>query len=153
MNYQKEPVDGNQLISEIQLLLKKQVEETGTEMMCEQLPVLHTYKIPLQQVFQNIISNAIKYSQPDVPPKIFIRVKEREEQWEFSIEDNGIGIEKDFHDKIFVIFQRLLYKTEASGSGIGLAITKKIIEFLGGKIWVQSTVGSGSTFYFSIPKE
>lgn len=153
MNYQKEEVDSNLLIQEIRLLLRKQVEETGTEIICASLPVLNTYKIPLQQVFQNIISNAIKYSRPDVPPQIRISVKETCEHWEFSIEDNGIGIEKDFHAKIFVIFQRLLYKAEASGSGIGLAITKKIVEFLGGKIWVSSIVGSGSTFYFTIPKQ
>jgi light-regulated signal transduction histidine kinase (bacteriophytochrome) len=88
-----------------------------------------------------------------VPPIIEIKCHDKNEYWEFSISDNGIGIESDYHEKIFVIFQRLHNKDEYSGTGIGLAICRKIIESLGGKIWITSVLNEGSTFYFTIPKQ
>ena len=116
------------------------------------LPVIHSYRAPIRQVFQNLISNALKYSKEYIDVKIHIAVNEYPDHWQFSVTDNGIGIHPDYFDKIFVLFQRLHTKTEYSGTGIGLAVTKKIVEHLGGKIWVESSEGKGSIFYFTLPR-
>jgi signal transduction histidine kinase len=102
-------------------------------------------------LFQNIISNGLKYHRPDIKPIITIRVIKTIKEWEFIISDNGIGIEEQYFNKIFEIFQRLHNKDEYSGTGIGLAITRKIIDNLGGKIWLTSEFGKGSSFHFTIP--
>jgi signal transduction histidine kinase len=104
------------------------------------------------QVFQNLISNAVKYSKESLAPEVNITSRESAAFWEFSVQDNGIGMDADHFDKIFVIFQRLHTKDKFSGSGIGLAIVKKIIENLGGKIWVESELGKGTTFFFTLKK-
>ena len=109
--------------------------------------------LPLRQVFQNLIGNALKYCKQDTPVHIKISVNELADHWQFSVADNGIGIDKEYFDRIFVIFQRLHNKDEYSGTGLGLAITKKIIENMGGKIWLSSEEGKGSTFYFTILKQ
>ena len=106
----------------------------------------------MRQVFQNLISNALKYRAQEHSPLIRINCEEQEHCWLFSVSDNGIGIDKEFHNKIFVIFQRLHNRDQYSGTGIGLSITKKIVENMGGKIWVESEPGVGSTFYFTLPK-
>jgi light-regulated signal transduction histidine kinase (bacteriophytochrome) len=108
--------------------------------------------LPYTQVFHNLINNAIKYSRNGIKPEIHISGKEFADEWVISVSDNGIGIEKDYFDKIFTLFQRLHKKNEYSGTGMGLSIVKKIIEKQGGKIWLESTIGEGSTFRFSIPK-
>jgi light-regulated signal transduction histidine kinase (bacteriophytochrome) len=104
------------------------------------------------QIFQNLISNAIKYSKQNIPPVIQIHVEDTKDYWTFSIQDNGIGINNEYFDKIFIIFQRLHTKEEYSGTGMGLAIVKKIIDNMGGRIWVESEPEIGSTFIFTIPK-
>ncbi len=147
-----EDVDLNKLVDEIIALYRKQIEEKQAVITIDELPTLHIYKTPLRQVFQNLISNSLKYHRPGDVPKITISCKEHENQWEFSVQDNGIGIEAEYFDKIFIIFQRLHNKDEYSGTGMGLAITKKLIENMGGKIWVESADGKGSTFYFTILK-
>jgi light-regulated signal transduction histidine kinase (bacteriophytochrome) len=116
------------------------------------MPCVWGDKVQVTQLFQNLLSNALKYHS-DQPPAIVIRAKEEPNFWQFSIEDNGIGIESQFFDKIFIIFQRLHNKSEYSGTGIGLAICKKIVERHGGKIWVESVPQKGSTFYFTISKK
>lgn len=152
LNAQKEPIDLNQLISEVCLFQKKSIEEKSAEIHVGTLPVIVSERAPLLQVFQNLVSNALKYSREEVPPVISIRFEELPDSWVFSVKDNGIGIEEEYFDKIFVIFQRLHGRNEYSGTGIGLAIVKKIVENLGGRIWVQSEPGKGSVFSFSIPK-
>ncbi|MGZ3755541.1 MAG: PAS domain S-box protein [Mucilaginibacter sp.] len=148
-----EPIETSQVVNEILALYRKQIEEQRAKITLKNLPVVHTYRIPLRQVFQNLISNGLKYQAPGNIPEIEISCADHKDHWEFSVQDNGIGIDSEFFDKIFIIFQRLHNKDEYSGTGMGLAVTKKIIENLGGKISVRSVEGKGSTFYFTLSKE
>ncbi|PRX49808.1 PAS domain-containing protein [Salegentibacter salegens] len=147
-----EDVSIAEILEEITQLYRKRIEERKAKIISENLPVIKAPKSPIRQVFQNIISNALKYSKEDISPEISIDFKETENFWEFSIKDNGIGIDKEYFDRIFVIFQRLHHRDEYSGTGMGLAVTKKIIENLGGKIWVESQEEKGSIFHFTIAK-
>lgn len=142
----------NEIVEEIKVLHGKQIEELNAIIHVEKLPVLKNFKTPIRQLFQNLIGNSLKYHKKDTPPEISITSKDNGDVWEFCIKDNGIGIDPQFFDKIFTIFQRLHNKDEYSGTGIGLAITKKIIDNMGGKIWVESMIDNGSSFYFTIPK-
>lgn len=148
-----EEVDINILIRDILALYRKQIDEKHAKVKFDTLPAMATYKTSLRQVFQNLISNGLKYSQNGVPPLIQIGCSDDDKQWVFSVKDNGIGIDPEYFEKIFIIFQRLHNKSEYSGTGMGLAVTKKIIESMGGKIWVESAEGQGSTFYFTILKK
>jgi PAS domain S-box-containing protein len=148
-----EEIDLNELIGDINILFRKEIEEKKAVIRFDELPVLTGYSAPLRQVFQNVIGNALKYCRQDVPVEIAITAHELADHWHYSVADNGIGIDKEYFDRIFVIFQRLHNRDEYSGTGLGLAITKKIIENMGGKIWVSSEEGKGSTFYFTILKQ
>jgi signal transduction histidine kinase len=106
----------------------------------------------LEQVFQNLISNAIKYRRPGVPPEIRISARTDADAWVFAIGDNGVGIDERQKENVFQIFRRL-HGREIPGNGIGLALSKRIVEAHGGSIWVESVPGVGSTFYFRIPKQ
>ena len=147
-----EMIDLNKLISDINILFKKQIQEEKATIVFNDLPVIEFYKTPLRQVLQNLIGNSLKYHKKNVAPEIEIKCEELPAVWKFSIKDNGIGISQDYFEKIFIIFQRLHNKEEYSGTGMGLAITKKIIENMGGKIWLTSVLGQGSTFNFTILK-
>lgn len=147
-----ENINLNELIREIKILFRKEIEEKKAEVQFSELPSLYGYSSPLRQVFQNLIANALKYCRDDTSPQIRIDAEESDQYWQFSISDNGIGIEKEYFERIFVIFQRLHNKEKYQGTGMGLAITKKIIENLGGSIWLSSEEGQGSTFYFTILK-
>jgi PAS domain S-box-containing protein len=146
-----EQVDADLLVQDIILLLQRQINESRGIIVRENLPVITGFKTPLKQVFQNLISNALKYRNKHVPPEIVISSCETDTHWEFSVSDNGIGISEEYFVKIFELFQRLHTKEEYSGTGIGLSITKKIVENMGGRIWVSSTPGKGSKFSFSVP--
>jgi light-regulated signal transduction histidine kinase (bacteriophytochrome) len=152
MDGANELLDLNGIVEEITSLYKKQVEEKNAIIEVAELPVISGYKASIRQIFQNLISNALKYSSNVGQILIKISVIESEQYWQFSVADNGIGISPEYFDKIFVLFQRLHKREEFSGTGIGLAITKKVIESYGGKIWVTSEPGKGSTFYFTIKK-
>jgi PAS domain S-box-containing protein len=130
--------------------LKPVVDETHAEISSQPLPTLRVDGGQLVQVFQNLISNAIKFHS-SAPPKIEIAAEEKDGQWLFSIKDNGIGIEPQYLDRIFVLFRRLHGLMEYPGTGIGLAICRKIVERHGGRIWAESAPGAGSIFYFTIP--
>jgi light-regulated signal transduction histidine kinase (bacteriophytochrome) len=106
----------------------------------------------ITQVIHSLLDNAIKYSKEGIPPKININVFEKENEWVFVIKDNGIGIDPEFFDKIFVIFQRLHNRDKYEGTGIGLSIAKKHVESLGGRIWVESDPEEGSSFHFTVAK-
>ncbi len=127
------------------------IKDTNTKIVLENLPIINSYS-ELKLVFQNLITNAIKFRNTETQPVIEIAAKNSVTEWLFSVKDNGIGIEKEYFDRIFIIFQRLHSQKEYSGSGIGLAHCKKIIEMHGGTIFVKSVPGNGSTFYFTIPK-
>lgn len=144
-------VDLNIVCLEATALFREQIEISGAEIEAGHLPVVKGKKTQLQQVFQNLISNALKYRSAD-PPKIKISCSEVNSQWRFEFRDNGIGIDPQFHERIFQIFQRLHSKSQYSGTGIGLAICKKIIEQHGGRIWVESAPEKGSAFIFTMTK-
>ncbi len=148
-----ENIDLKELIQEIQILNRKKIEERKAVINYDGLPQVYGHRSPLWQVFQNLINNALKYSKDDIPARINIVAEELMQHWRFAVTDNGIGIEQGYFDKIFIMFQRLHNKDEYSGTGMGLAITKKIIESMGGKIWLSSEEGKGSTFYFTIVKQ
>lgn len=147
-----ENVNLNEIISSYRELRRRIISEKSVIIKSDPLPILNTYKAVFTHIFHGLIDNAIKYSKANVPPIIEIKVTEKEFDWKFSISDNGIGIEAQFFDKIFVLFQRLHNKSEFEGTGIGLSIVKRSVEFLGGKIWLTSKVGEGTTFYFEIKK-
>ncbi|WKV13385.1 PAS domain-containing protein [Marivirga harenae] len=144
-------VNLNDVVQEVCLLHRKQIEELNAEVLFDNLPKITGHPSPMIQLFQNLISNALKYRDSKIPPKVLIKARKLKKDWKFSVADNGIGIEKKYFDRIFNIFQRLHNKTEYSGTGMGLAIVKKIIESQNGKIWVDSEKGKGTTFYFTIP--
>ncbi|MCU0527515.1 MAG: ATP-binding protein [Elainella sp. Prado103] len=131
--------------------LRGRITETQATVTYDPMPQLVADGTQLMQLFQNLIGNAVKFRQPDQPPKIHISVERTDEFWKFGVHDNGIGIEPQFGDRIFVIFQRLHTRDEYPGSGMGLAICKKIIECHRGQIWVESELGHGATFYFTLP--
>ena len=134
-------------LSNLQLLM----EETNTHIYRDSLPTVMADKSQLIQLFQNILNNAIKYRRED-PPNIKIGVRSEDDYWLFWIKDNGIGISPQYFERIFLIFQRLHTRQEYPGTGIGLAICQKITQRHQGKIWLESELGKGSTFYFTIPK-
>jgi light-regulated signal transduction histidine kinase (bacteriophytochrome) len=146
-----ESVDMNAVVSRTLEILQGPIASTGATFQVKTLPSITGVKTQLGQVVQNLIANALKYRR-DVQPKITIEANEESSCWTFSITDNGIGIDPRFFDKIFVIFQRLNNETQYKGTGIGLAICKKIVEGHGGRIWVESKLGVGSTFHFTISK-
>ena len=147
-----EIVDLNKLFENVKMLFSKKIQETNAEITTAFLPVINTHETLIAQVFQNLISNALKYTRSNESPQIFILAEDINSHWQFSFKDNGIGINQEYFEKIFIIFQRLHHQNEYSGTGLGLAISKKIIEYLGGKIWVESIPEKGSTFYFTVLK-
>jgi PAS domain S-box-containing protein len=146
-----ERVDMNVVVQRALEVLRESIISSGAHMDIQPLPTVNGIKIQLGQVIQNLVSNALKYSGTSAP-QIKIEGSEEATFWRFSVSDKGIGIDPRFHDKIFVIFQRLDNQSETKGSGIGLAICKRIVESHGGKIWVESSPEEGSTFHFTISK-
>ena len=129
--------------------LQLAIGEKGTSIDRHPLPTLLADRTQLVQLFQNLLSNAIKY-RSDKPPEIEVGLEVQEEQYLFYVKDNGIGIESQYFERIFALFQRLHTRQKYPGTGLGLAICQKIVELHGGKIWVQSNSGQGSTFYFTM---
>ncbi len=147
---QFQPVDLNEVVNDALGLLKIQVEETKATVEISDLPEVLGDKPQLVQLFQNLISNGIKFHGPQAPV-IRINACKVDSEWQVTVADNGIGIEPRFFERIFVMFQRLHTVEDYAGSGIGLALCKKIVERHGGRIWLESVINQGSTFYLTIP--
>jgi PAS domain S-box-containing protein len=143
-------VDLNEVVRKVIFGLSSSIESSGGKVTYDELPVLMSHEMGIMQVFQNLISNALKF-HGEKSPQVRISAKKDKNAWVFSVADNGLGIESQYHERIFQIFQRLHSREEYSGTGIGLSICKKIVSNLGGKIWVESEPGKGSTFHFTIP--
>ena len=145
---QFEEVNVNEVVDEVIKSLRGSIEKSGAQINREDLPTVTTDSTRLEQIFQNLLSNALKFSTET--PVITISAMRRNGIWRFSVQDNGIGISEEFLDTIFRPFYRLHGDEEVAGSGIGLAIVKKIIDRWGGRLWVESEPGKGSTFYFTL---
>jgi len=147
-----EPTNCEEVLDRVLANLASAVAQTGAVITRDPLPAVTGDSTQLVQVFQNLIGNAIKFHRNGQPPTVHVSAQESERQWTFSVRDTGIGIEPQYLDRIFMVFQRLHRKTEYEGTGIGLAIVKKIVDRHRGEVWVESEPGSGTTFYFTIPK-
>ncbi len=140
-------------LNDVLVNLNDLIERSRAEITHDPLPVVFGDESQLLLLLQNLITNAIKFRKENEPPRIHISAACEKNEYVFSISDNGIGIEEQYFDRIFTIFQRLHTREEYQGTGIGLSVAKRIVERHGGKIWVESEFGEGSTFYFSIPVE
>ena len=145
-----QPVDLNTVVARVLADLAGAIEDRDARIVVGPLPTVSADPSQLHQLFQNLIGNAIKFAG-DATPRVEINAERREADWVVSIKDNGIGIEEQYLERIFVLFQRLHTRADYPGTGIGLAICKKIVERHGGRIWVESKVGQGSTFFLTLP--
>lgn len=132
--------------------LRDAIEAIPAQVTSDPLPEVKGYQMQLVQVFQNLLSNAIKYRRAEEPLRIHVGVRDAGSDWQFFVEDNGVGIPPEYHERIFVPLYRL-HGPATPGSGIGLATCRRVIENHGGRIWVESEVGRGSTFFFTMPKQ
>ena len=145
-------IDSKQVLDSTLNRLHSAIAETGAVITHDPLPTIFGDDTQLLQVFQNLIQNAIKFRSNE-PPRIHVSAAKNDGEWTFSVKDNGIGIESRYLDRIFVIFQRLHKRSEYDGTGMGLAIAKKVVERHGGRIWAESEPGVGTTFYFTLPEK
>jgi two-component system, sensor histidine kinase len=146
-------VDSRQTLAEVLADLDMSIHESGARIRSGALPVLRAFPTEFKLLLQNLITNAIKFRHPDRPPEISVEAFPEPAYWRFMVSDNGIGIESQFLERIFIIFQRLHSRTKYEGSGIGLAHGKKITELHGGRIWAESSPGQGSRFFFTISRD
>jgi light-regulated signal transduction histidine kinase (bacteriophytochrome) len=154
------PVSAEAALGRALFNLRAATEEAGAAVTHDPMPMVRADEVQLAQLLQNLMGNALKFRSASVP-RIHVGVSEREDEWIFEVRDNGIGIEPQYYERIFMVFQRLHNKGEYPGTGIGLAICKKVVERHGGRIWVESRPAQGSTqvpsqgssFYFTLPKE
>jgi PAS domain S-box-containing protein len=144
-----QPVDTQQLVDGVVADLAAAIAEAGATVEAEYLPIVRGDLVQLRQLFQNLITNAVKF-RGERPPQVRITAEKQAQWWQFGVRDNGIGIEPQYLERIFVLFQRLHTRAEYPGTGIGLAICKKIVERRGGRIWVESEPGQGTTFWFTL---
>jgi light-regulated signal transduction histidine kinase (bacteriophytochrome) len=146
-------VDLNSMIAVIQIELGEKIKDKNTRIMIlDELPILrNVHASMIHHIFQNLISNAVKFNTGD-RPEVKIGSTMSADDYTFSVSDNGIGIDDDHKDKLFNMFRRLHSESEFEGSGVGLAVCKKIVDFYGGRIWMESTKGIGTTFYFTLPR-
>jgi len=146
-----EYLDANSALQKALANLEAEINESGATVTSTSLPRVLIHEFQLEQLFQNLIGNAIRY-KGKAPPDVKIDANRQGGEWVFSLQDNGIGIAREYKEKVFEIFKRLHTVAEYPGTGMGLAICKRIVERAGGRIWVESEVGRGSTFYFTLPQ-
>jgi len=142
--------DCEEVLARVLSTLQVSIEESRGSVTHDPLPKLMADDVQLESLFQNLIGNAIKFHGKK-PPMIHVGVEQKGKEWIFSVSDNGIGIDPQYFERIFIIFQRLHNRQEYPGTGIGLAISKRIVERHGGRIWIESQPGKGSTFFFTLP--
>ena len=147
-----EPTDAEMVLDRVLASLRPAMEESGATVTHDPLPTVTTDAVQLGQIFQNLVGNAIKFRRPTESPAVHVSARRGDGEWIFSVADNGIGIAPEYAERIFVLFQRLHSRTEYPGTGIGLAICKKIVERHGGRIWYESEPGAGTAFFFSVPE-
>jgi PAS domain S-box-containing protein len=147
-----EPIDCEDVLNEALSNLQVAIKKSEASITHDPLPTVPADGTQMVQLFQNLIENGIKF-QDEKKPEVHVSAKEQDEEWLFSFRDNGIGIDPEYSDRIFLIFKKLHAKGEYAGTGVGLALCKKIVERHGGRIWVESELGKGATFYFTILKE
>jgi light-regulated signal transduction histidine kinase (bacteriophytochrome) len=147
-----QPTDMQAVLSKVLAILQHPIAESGAVITSDPLPAVTADETQMTQLLQNLIANAIKF-RSDRRPEIHLSARREDDGWTFAVRDNGIGIEKQYWDQIFVIFQRLHTRQKYPGTGIGLAICRKIVERHGGRIWLDSTPGQGTTFCFSIQRQ
>ncbi len=152
LNETRKDINLEDLMYQYKLLRTRLIKEKSVKLVLGKLPVISAFSVPLTQTLHCLLDNAIKYSKDSEKPIIELNVSDGKKYWTFEIKDNGIGIEEEYFEKIFVIFQRLHNKNEYGGTGMGLAIVKKNVESWGGKVWLESEKEVGSTFYFTVPK-
>jgi light-regulated signal transduction histidine kinase (bacteriophytochrome) len=145
-----EQIDCAAVLGQVLANLKAAMEQSEAVVTHDSLPAIVHDKLLLAQLFQNLIGNAIKF-HVEAPPRIHVSAEQKGNEWVFGVRDNGIGIDSQYAERIFTIFQRLHTNEEYAGTGIGLTICKKIVERRGGRIWVESQPGAGATFYFTVP--
>jgi signal transduction histidine kinase len=146
-------IDLNIVLKEVMENLSAAVSETKAIIEIAHLPEVYSDRSLMFQLFQNLLSNAIKYRRPNVPPEVKVGFEEGDSEWKFAVKDNGLGIPKEYYYTVFQAFKRLHNKSDYEGSGVGLAICKKIIELHNSKIWIESAVNEGTTFFFTLPKK
>lgn len=145
-----EPTNCSAIIDQTLANLEMAIEKSGSVVTQDVLPTVMADASQLVQLFQNLIGNAIKF-RGEEPPRVHVSAKQKENEWVFSVQDNGMGIDSQYAERIFQVFQRLHTRAEYPGTGIGLAVCRRIVERHGGRIWVESEPGKGSTFYFTMP--
>jgi PAS domain S-box-containing protein len=145
-----EDIDASKVLDKTLQNLEGAIKDSGASITRTALPSVRMHEFQLQQMFQNLIANSIRY-RTDAPPRIHVAAKRQGKEWLFSVQDNGIGIDPQYQEQVFGIFKRLHSTAEYPGTGMGLAICQRIVERAGGRIWVESQPGQGSTFFFTIP--
>ena len=143
--------DTAEVLAGVKRRLDVPLREVGAMVTYDPMPAVTADPLQLEQVFLHLVRNALKFRRLDEPLRVHVGARQEGRCWEFSVSDNGIGIEAEYFDRIFVIFQRLHTKDRYEGTGIGLAIVKRIVDRHGGRVWVESTPGEGSTFFFTLP--
>ncbi|MBQ0767829.1 MAG: HAMP domain-containing protein [Bizionia sp.] len=146
-------VDLNKTVNDIILDFELIIKDNNATVKVAELPRIKGLEVELKQLFQNLISNGLKFKKADTDPLIEVTVEDQDDYWLFSVRDNGIGMEQKFFDRVFVIFQRLHNRNDYEGTGIGLSVCKKIVDMHKGEIWIESELNQGSTFYFTILKK
>ncbi len=148
-----EPLDVEAVLQEVLSDLQLPIEEAGARVTCDPLPTVAADRAQFRQVLQNLIENALKFSADGTTPEIHVGAEESEAAWTLSVRDNGIGVDPAYHDQLFIPFKRLHGHDAYAGTGIGLAMCQKISQRHGGRMWVDSQLNEGTTFYLSLPKE
>jgi len=144
-------VDLNRVVADIAADVESAEDASGAKVTWSTLPVVRGEEVLLATLLANLVGNSLKFRRPDRPPRVRLRSRRVGDEWEISCEDNGIGIDPEFADKVFVIFQRLHGRDDYPGTGIGLSVAKKIVEYHGGRIWIDGAYADGAAIRFTLP--